>query len=337
MMDILSGLISNLLLEHDCVIVPGLGGFITKYKPATIHPYHHTFHPPSKQVMFNSALIVNDGLLAKAYALSAGVDYNEATQFIETYVQSIKISLLKGNKIVLEKIGVLRLNKENNIHFTPDSFANYLADSYGLDTFDFHPVNSYDDNSTIKINNPLVRKTLRWAAILLPVAAIAMWTIFNRSNIYDNYTEYASVVPSAVELKTNAPEEVVTKPLTQPLGNDVATKVAEKPESTVASEQPVSKTYQVKEQAVAEIIPSKNIINSNYHIIAGAFSVAENAARLAEQLKSQGYDASVVGKNNRSLHIVSIASYTTKAKAMNGLTEIQKKGFSGAWLFENRQ
>ena len=38
--------IEVLLLENDCVIVPGLGGFIAHNRPACLTQTNHTFAPP---------------------------------------------------------------------------------------------------------------------------------------------------------------------------------------------------------------------------------------------------------------------------------------------------
>jgi len=48
-MDI-SSYISELLFEHDCVIIPNFGGFICNYKPADIHPIQNTVSPPAKAI-----------------------------------------------------------------------------------------------------------------------------------------------------------------------------------------------------------------------------------------------------------------------------------------------
>ncbi|NLA48282.1 MAG: hypothetical protein GX876_02335, partial [Bacteroidales bacterium] len=62
-MDITS-FIRELLFSHDCVIVPGFGGFVGNYAPARIDRATSTFYPPSKQISFNRNLRNNDGLLA---------------------------------------------------------------------------------------------------------------------------------------------------------------------------------------------------------------------------------------------------------------------------------
>ena len=49
--------ISDLLYRHDCVIIPGLGGIITNYRSAQIHPVSHKLQPPSKSIRFNLPLL----------------------------------------------------------------------------------------------------------------------------------------------------------------------------------------------------------------------------------------------------------------------------------------
>ncbi len=62
LMDI-TAFIRELLFGHDCVIVPGFGGFIGNYTPARIDKSTSTFYPPVKQISFNRNLNHNDGLL----------------------------------------------------------------------------------------------------------------------------------------------------------------------------------------------------------------------------------------------------------------------------------
>ena len=63
----LSRHIESLLLAHDCVIVPGLGGFVAHYVPARRIAEEQLFLPPSRSVGFNQQLTINDGLLVQSY------------------------------------------------------------------------------------------------------------------------------------------------------------------------------------------------------------------------------------------------------------------------------
>ena len=58
----LSKHIEVLLLENDCVIVPGLGGFIAHKRQAAYSIQKGEFMPPLRTIGFNPQLIMNDGL-----------------------------------------------------------------------------------------------------------------------------------------------------------------------------------------------------------------------------------------------------------------------------------
>ena len=59
--------IEALLLENDCVIVPGFGGFVAHYAPATHVKEENLFLPPTRTIGFNPQLKLNDGVLVQSY------------------------------------------------------------------------------------------------------------------------------------------------------------------------------------------------------------------------------------------------------------------------------
>ena len=127
----LSKLVSELLVEHDCVTVPGLGSFLGNFKSAHYDLENEKFYPPSKQISFNSQIKANDGLLAKHMSEKSNTEYDLSLK--EIHQEVIKITLsLKKQSVELKDIGELNLNKEGNIVFTPSLAKNFLKDSFGL-------------------------------------------------------------------------------------------------------------------------------------------------------------------------------------------------------------
>ena len=55
--------IEALLLENDCVIIPGFGGFVAHLTPAVSVEEGNVFIPPIRTIGFNPQLRLNDGLL----------------------------------------------------------------------------------------------------------------------------------------------------------------------------------------------------------------------------------------------------------------------------------
>ena len=103
-MDI-TAFIRELLFGHDCVIVPGFGGFIGNYTPARIDKSSGTFYPPVKQISFNRNLNHNDGLLVGRISGSADINYGDARNMVEEFVAEIRRKLEKGEKVVFDNIG----------------------------------------------------------------------------------------------------------------------------------------------------------------------------------------------------------------------------------------
>lgn len=124
--------ISELLYDHDCVIVTDLGGFIANYKPAAINPALHVISPPSKKLAFNASLKDNDGLLASHISKKTAINYQDACDVIREYVKNANKNLQDGQKIKLEKIGVLFLDSDKKVQFLPDQHTNYLIESFGM-------------------------------------------------------------------------------------------------------------------------------------------------------------------------------------------------------------
>jgi nucleoid DNA-binding protein len=124
--------IAELLYDHDCVILPGFGGFITSYAPARIHPRQHTMTPPGKDILFNSRLQRNDGLLANYIADVEDIRYQEAVDQLQEFVDSCFTVLQNNNELTFDNIGRFVRNDEGNLEFTPSHQINFLNDSYGM-------------------------------------------------------------------------------------------------------------------------------------------------------------------------------------------------------------
>ncbi|MFW6246427.1 MAG: hypothetical protein ACOC13_03130, partial [Tangfeifania sp.] len=106
--------IQLLLPEYETVIIPGLGAFMSTYKPAEIDKESGEINPPSKTVIFNQKIRNNDGLLVATIAEKEGISHFEALQKIETERENILYQLDKGEKVILEKIGELQYDDNHN-------------------------------------------------------------------------------------------------------------------------------------------------------------------------------------------------------------------------------
>lgn len=115
--------ISYLLLRHEYVVVPQLGGFIREKLPASYDRSKHLAYPPSSELHFNSEMTHSDGLLEERYALLLGLSLRRARLVLEEEVSQLRHQLIQQGTYHLSGIGELQLSREGHLSFTPDSAA----------------------------------------------------------------------------------------------------------------------------------------------------------------------------------------------------------------------
>ncbi|MBQ8520234.1 MAG: SPOR domain-containing protein [Bacteroides sp.] len=127
--------IEHLLLENDCVVVPGLGGFIAHCQPAHYEEAEGVFLPPIRTVGFNPQLTMNDGMLVQSYMQAYHTDFPDATRKIEETVERMKEQLYSEGVLEMHGIGTLHYNIYGTYEFEPTESGLLTPSLYGLDSF----------------------------------------------------------------------------------------------------------------------------------------------------------------------------------------------------------
>lgn len=128
--------IEILLLSNDCVIVPGLGGFMTHHVQARYDERDNMFLPPLRTLGFNPQLNINDSLLVQSYIEAYDLSYPEALQRIDDEVNELRQHLENEGSYELNDIGVLSLNEDGHNVFTPCEAGILTPALYGLSSFE---------------------------------------------------------------------------------------------------------------------------------------------------------------------------------------------------------
>jgi hypothetical protein len=317
--------ISRLLYTHDCVILPGLGGFVTDYAPAKIHPVNHTFYPPSKSILFNSKLTGDDGLLIHEISVSEKISYEQAKSDVSEFVDSCRNQIEDKGFVEFKDIGTITKNGEGNLLFEPDTSVNYLEDAYGLATFvspsvDRKPLHrrlerKFTDRKPVPYEERKKRKAAYAYLAIIPVIILIGWLIFNTNFRNDDIQQSGIVnVPERFSAG-NENREAASSKITG-TGNNV---------SAIISEDDIPEP-----SAESVFEPPKPV----YYIIGGAFRYEENARKLAATLRSKGYNAKLAGLSRRGLHIVSYFDSSDKSEALMNLALIRKNDNPSAWLLK---
>jgi len=277
---VISALIRELLFSNDCVIVPGFGGFIGNYSPASVDRSTGTFFPPVKKISFNRNLNHNDGLLVGRLSEAAKINYGDARSLVDEYAGGLLKKLNRGEKVMIDHIGIFSRNHEGSIQFEPDQSANYFLDSYGLESFRMDTLEGYDVKKRITgevKRDPLKRASLRrnlWrAAVIVPLLSIVV-AVSLKNDIFKSKTEISSMNPLMTEEFEQNKKALESNPVIVPPSAEKGTTISEentavKPETTPAAE------------------------TDSYSVITGSFRSEENADSQAAVLRNEGFSPEV--------------------------------------------
>ncbi|MBN8702303.1 MAG: SPOR domain-containing protein [Bacteroidetes bacterium] len=352
--------INSLLYFHDCVIVPGFGGFVANYAPATIHATQHYFTPPSKKIVFNINLNNNDGLLANEIAVKQGIVFSEAGKIIENCVQYYLRELALGNKIVIENVGTLFYDVEKNLQFEPSKEINHLTAAFGLSPVQSAAIRrdghvhriekQFKDRIPSVSELPKRKLNIRkyvGLAILIPAVVSLIWVPY-KTEMFKNIN-YSSLNPFAnkeLSLYTQRISDLSDKltTLTTTDNNSVNSATVEnsllKLSDGVSIPVKLEQKPVVADTQIAEADTTKVVVNTissvsgNYHVIAGCFKVLENAQKFVSQLSSKNLDAKIIGQNADGLHMVSIGDFSSKENAFAQISSARQLN-QDVWLWEN--
>lgn len=314
--------ISDLLFEHDCVIVPDFGGFVCNYAPAAIDPVKHLFEPPAKRILFNKGLTRNDGLLAHHISAKMKMPYTEALKYIAGEVKRFKEDIEKDKRLPLDNIGLLYMDEKGSLLFQQDTKLNYLADSYGLSAFYHLPVSAGNEAKVIPIYGE--RKKIRpyavAAAIAVLVASAFYFTVFEKpSNLRFSSLDIFS--------KREASQYAFSPSIYKELPKPVAEEAVILPPTTVSVPASTTTTPAISTKVAVPVTAS-----SFYSVIVGSFSIKENADNLVAQLVKQNIYASIVGKTPQGLYMVGYGKYASHDAAAIERDNLRKGIFKDAWV-----
>ena len=294
--------INELLYNHNCVIVPGFGAFLTKNIAASRN--NDVFSPPKKTIAFNGMLKENDGLLANRISATDGISYKAALKKIKKDVKTLASSLNVG-EVEIDNIGTLRLNDEKKVQFQPNQNVNFDSKSYGLESFTRPPRKTTSPEEKVK-KLSIPDYAVRYAAIIILLIGIS-------SISYNSFDEFR--YEQKAESLANAQKKIL--------------------ENVQAA------TFDLGEYAKISIPIKQNIIpvkssSIYYSVIAGSFRSMENANKKLKSLINLGYQASFTSVNPKGLHRVAYARLENRNEAVNLIARIKKEKGNDAWLLIER-
>lgn len=178
---------------------------------------------------------------------------------------------------------------------------------------------SYSYQSTVTNNESQNKKRniILWVIIIVLINGI----------LITGYFMYNKDLPAFFK-KSDTEELLMEEPVLEE--DNYVTESYEEAVDPVEVEEPTVEEEIITEE-IMEQAPVTAIAGTKYYVVAGAFSIEQNADNLVLELRKKGYNAEKFTKIG-SLHAVSYDVFSTKAEADKLLEKIQSNVDSQAWI-----
>ena len=368
--------IEVLLLENDCVIVPGLGGFIAHRRQAVISAQTGEFQPPLRTIGFNPQLVMNDGLLVQSYMQAYNTDFPDATRRIEKVVTEMKDQLYQQGQVTLNHVGTIYYNMNGGYAFEPSSPSFFTPGLYGLESFTLPllkalPADEPKEYKLPEVNRPATGKKRHFSlrrftrnAVAI-AAAVCLFFILSVpvENTYMDDANYASLgsfsmfdairnQSVATSIQTTAPQSTPQKTVRkqqkakQRVRNNVNTlkpvavkteKIAAAPAPAVKKEaQPTVKKAPAAQPAATPAPAATATSKKKAYVIVASLTTNSDAQKELKKLQQKGYKNCKVLESDGRFR-VALDGYANPGEAYKKVQELRnQEEFKSAWVFTSK-
>lgn len=361
--------IEILLLDNDCVIVPGLGGFTAHHVEARFDESDDVFLPPLRTLGFNQQLKINDSLLVQSYIEAYDISYPEALRRIEGEVEELRQRLANDGYYEMTDIGVLEMNEDGNIIFTPCEAGILTPGLYGLSSFEMQPLMAEESTasaSSTQVQKPDVEPTPITTTVFDQVRQKEETSANDAGQDMDNDENAEKTICIKVSWLRNAGIAAAAAVLLFfvifPIshsglknvnigdfnGTSFFSKLMPKDSqmnniniSEIKASAKDSSRQSVKDSVKDIVKDSIKVIepkvkSDTFCIVLASCIPQKNAERYVEQLHKKGFDKAYAMVNNKMVRVI-YGNYTSETDAYNDLQKIRSnEEFEQAWILKKK-
>lgn len=343
--------IEILLLSHDCVILPGFGGFIAHHVDARYDEDDRLWLPPYRTLGFNPQLTMNDSLLAQSYVEAYDMSYPDALRQIDAEVEELKGVLHTEGAYDMDGVGRLSINVEGNTEFEPCEAGILSPEMYGLADFGFKRLKDavplteetatdveqeqeqqettpalldFTDDEDDEQRAVVIKMSWVRNAVAIAAAVACFFLLATPVANSDLGTRTMSQLQGNIIYKLMPKDSNMTP--AQPVKEEVK-EVREVPEAKAVKEE-VSEVKDANE--AKEVVEKKE----QYCIVLASQVKRSNAEEYVGQLKKRGIADARISVDNGTLRVV-CGGYDNQQEAYSHLNKLASDiEFADAWVYK---
>lgn len=359
-MNELSRHIEILLLENDCVIVPGFGGFMAHHKSAEYVVDEGMFYPPQRTLGFNPQLKINDSLLVQSFVEAYDISYPEAVRRIDDEVEEIKQKIAFEGEYNFHGIGVVKQSTDGHFEFEPCTAGLLTPTLYALNSFDIDLINAGKQETITVPVTPYINKVeeeevavdtemtedqfeieddtiqIRMQTVKYIVTAAMILFLFIFSSIPagrgSSNVSLCSVIDTELISSFISGNKVKMPHINDGMGKAGVDSIAITTDTTsnckIAKENATS-----KERSNANLTDKTNEVNSSYMIVLASKVSKSGAEEFVSKLKKNGYtEARIIERG--TMRKVVYGKYDSEGTAQAKLRQLREadSSFDEAWI-----
>ncbi|MEY3982904.1 MAG: hypothetical protein RL160_461 [Bacteroidota bacterium] len=310
--------VEKLVRCHECVVVPGLGGFITRDHSASLNRFNGQLKPQSRTIFFNDILRQDDGILLQTISSELGIPYSEAQEFVHAAVQDLLRRCASHEQQAFGILGSFYLNQHDKLFFLPSVTLNLSDASYGLKPVPLEAV--------VETLTQAIRKPIATQVISTPTTATAATISIEPEAEYAIKRTQVWKVAAAVAILSLSTAAGIR--ITHFLRKDQQPAVAAASINPEAPSAPLKEAIAAK--AVQPLIAPKSVSKTEakqsaekqgyYKVIAACFITEKAAIEELKRLAALGISANIGRPNSSALYRVIVGEATTPQEAANFAT-----------------
>lgn len=315
--------IEFLLHEHNCVIIPDFGGFVVNTQPSRRDGVS-SFLPPTCELVFNSNLTHNDGLLAQSFMKSDQLTFEAAMQRITRDVEDLKCRLRETQRVEMGSLGSFILNDESRFTFIPFHFVR--PSLFGLSKANLRPLVQMQ-TPTVASKKVVQGKGQRFAGVAAVAAAMILMVMFLLPLGDANRERQSAQMIADISLFGNKENKQHKQEILQT--------------EELSIEEPSIAGVEMEQEIVeipAETAPQPvEVTGPRYYVVMGVYELPEMAKKMIENLQNEGF--SDVSSLKRAGRIdVFVATFTNGDEARSYLQMVHENypSHSDAWILKRR-
>ena len=129
--------IEQLLLTHNCVVIPQVGGLVFQYESTPLSADTTQFVPTRRVVVLDPTYQDDDQLLLHTYEAAYGLNEKYARRMLLTDIGLLRSTLQKRGEVLIGINGRLIRHSNGQISFQSKVNETFDLEAYGLPTFQF--------------------------------------------------------------------------------------------------------------------------------------------------------------------------------------------------------